>query len=221
MEDTMKTVATPISFAGSQLNEARHVCAFFNSDDEKYRALLPFIKDGFECGDRAVHVVHPDHCSCHLQRLTAAGIDPTSAQQRGQFELRPNNKTYLQDGQFDQDRMLEVFEQLAGGPKGGFRLDRIVCHMDWAADGGPYIDDLVEFESRVNDVWLRHDDVVVCVYDLTKFGGRTVVDIMRTHPMIMIGTVLLQNPFFVPPQEFLREFRERRSAQSMPSAPAV
>ena len=117
--------------------------------------------------------------------------------------------------------MLEVFEQLAGGPKGGFRLDRIVCHMDWAADGGPYIDDLVEFESRVNDVWLRHDDVVVCVYDLTKFGGRTVVDIMRTHPMIMIGTVLLQNPFFVPPQEFLREFRERRSAQSMPSAPAV
>ena len=56
----MKTVVPPISFAGSQLNEARHVCAFFNSDDEKYRVLLPFIKDGFECGDKAVHVVNPD-----------------------------------------------------------------------------------------------------------------------------------------------------------------
>lgn len=50
----MKRAAAPISFAGSQLVEARHVCAFFNSDDEEYRVLLPFIKDGFECGDKAV-----------------------------------------------------------------------------------------------------------------------------------------------------------------------
>jgi MEDS: MEthanogen/methylotroph, DcmR Sensory domain len=53
-------VATPISFAGSQLSESRHVCAFFNTDDEQYRVLLPFIKDGFECGDKAVHVVAPN-----------------------------------------------------------------------------------------------------------------------------------------------------------------
>jgi hypothetical protein len=34
----MRRVTTPIPFAGSQLNEIRYVCAFFNSDDEKYRA---------------------------------------------------------------------------------------------------------------------------------------------------------------------------------------
>ena len=65
-----------------------------------------------------------------------------------------------------------------------FRLSRIVCQMDWAAEGRSHVDDLVEFESRVNDVWRRHDDVVVCVYDLAKFGGDTVMDIMRTHPMV-------------------------------------
>lgn len=46
----MKRVAAPTSFAGSQLGEARRVCAFFSSDDEEYRVLLPFITDGFECG---------------------------------------------------------------------------------------------------------------------------------------------------------------------------
>jgi hypothetical protein len=25
----------------------RHVCAFFNSNEEEYRVLIPFIKDGF------------------------------------------------------------------------------------------------------------------------------------------------------------------------------
>jgi hypothetical protein len=73
---TMNPVAAPIPFAGSRLCQARHVCAFFNSDDESYRVLLPFIKDGFECGDKAVHVVNPNQRHEHLQRLTAAGIDP-------------------------------------------------------------------------------------------------------------------------------------------------
>src|SRR5579872_3862867 len=103
----------PISFAGSQLAETRHVCAFFNSDEEEYRVLLPFIKDGFECGDRAVHVVNPLQRGEHLQRLAAAGIDSATAEQSGQFELRTTIETYLHDGRFDQDRMLRAFEEIA------------------------------------------------------------------------------------------------------------
>lgn len=60
-------------------------------------------------------------------------------------------------------------------------------------------------------------DAVICVYDLAKFGGDTVVDIMRTHPMIIIGGILQHNPFFIPPEEFLRELRERRAGQTPPS----
>ena len=35
------------------------------------------------------------------------------------------------------------------------------------------------------------------------------MDILRTHPMVIIGGILQENPFFVPPDEFLRELRER------------
>src|SRR5580698_8382299 len=173
----MKKTVAPISLAGSQLREVRHVCAFFNSDDEKYRVLLPFVKDGFECGDKAVHVVNPGQQDHHLERLTGAGIDAAGAQRSGQFELLTNTETYLRDGHFDQDRMLEFFEQLASGnTNNGFPLSRIVCHMEWAAEGRSHVDDLVEFESRVNDLWRRHDDAVICTYDLAKFGGDMVID---------------------------------------------
>jgi hypothetical protein len=40
---------------------------------------------------------------------------------------------------------------------------------------------------------------------------------MRTHPMIIIGGVLQENAFFVPPDEFLRELRQRRSTR--PASP--
>jgi DcmR-like sensory protein len=215
----MKTAA-PIHFGGWQLAETRHVCGFFNSDEEEYRVLLPFIKGGFECGDKAVHVVNPEQREDHLQRLAAAGIDTAGAQQNGQLELRSNTETYLRDGRFDPDRMLEVFEQAASGNAKGFPLSRIVCRMDWVVDRGSYLDDVVEFESRVNDVWSRHDDAVICTYRLGKFGGDAVIDILRTHPMVIIGGILQQNPFFVPPQEFLREIRDRRAGRTKSASTA-
>jgi len=70
-ELTIETILAPISLAGSQLGKTRHVCAFFNSDEEEYRVLLPFIKDGFERGDKAIHVISPDQYRDHLQRLGA------------------------------------------------------------------------------------------------------------------------------------------------------
>ncbi|HTU46942.1 MAG TPA: MEDS domain-containing protein [Bryobacteraceae bacterium] len=216
----MKSVSAPISLAGSQLIETRHVCAFFNNDEEEYRILLPFIKEGLESGDKAVHVLNPEQGQDHLQRLTAAGIDPSVAQQSGQLELRTNTEVYLPDGRFDQDRMLKVFEQLASGNAvGGFSLSRICHHMDWAVEGRSHVDDVIEFESRVNEVWLRHDDAVICTYHLGRFGGDAVIDIMRTHPMVIIGGILQQNPFFVPPDEFLWEFRQRRASRT--SSPAT
>jgi len=37
------------------------------------------------------------------------------------------------------------------------------------------------------------------------------MDILRTHPMVIVGGLLQSNPFFVPPDEFLRELRQRAS----------
>jgi hypothetical protein len=218
----MKKTVAPICLAGSQLGEVRHVCAFFNNADEEYRVLLPFIRDGFERGDKAVHVVNPDQRHDHLRRLAAVGIDPEAATQSGQLEVCINTEAYLREGRFDKDRMLAAFEQMASGnTKGTFPLSRICCRMDWAIEDRSYIDDLVEFESRVNDVWRRHDDAVICTYHLGKFGGDTVVDIMRTHPMVIIGGILQRNPFFVPPEEFLPELRERRALRNCPPSTAA
>jgi hypothetical protein len=190
--------------AGCELGDIRHVCAFFNDDEEEYRVLLPFIKDGFESGDKAVHVVSPGAADDHLQRLTSAGIDTADAAQRGQFELRSSVDTYLQDGRFDADRMLAEFERLASGHAAhGFGRSRIVCRMDWAAQQQVLVDSVIEFESRVNNVWRNHDDAVICTYRLDQFRADAVIDILRTHPAVIIGGILQRNPFFVPPEQFV------------------
>jgi hypothetical protein len=208
--------AHAILFAGSELTHSRHVCAFFNSEDEAYKVLAPFIVDGFECGHKAVHLVNPGQRARHLDRLRCEGIEPETAEAAGQLDVRTNTDVYLSDGRFDPERMLATFETLASGnSKDSFPLSRIVCHMDWAGDGRSEVADLISFEARVNDLWRKHDDVVICVYDLARFGGEAVVDVLRTHPMVVVGGVLQENPFYVAPAQFLEELRERRSKRSV------
>jgi len=199
----------------SVLGVQRHACAFFHSADEGHRALLPFIKEGFDCGHRSLHVVDPELRDAHRQRLTSAGLDVAGAEQGGRFELRVWAEAYLRDGRFEQDRMLAFLQEaLDAGRKQGYAMTRMVAHMEWATGDSPGVQDLVEYETRINHMWPRNEDAVICVYDLARFRAEVVMDILRTHPVVMIGDVLQENPFFVPPDEFLRELRERRARRA-------
>jgi hypothetical protein len=203
-----------VQFAGGTLGRYRHICAFFNSIDEEHRVLRSFIKDGFDQGDKAFHLVNPEQREEHLGRLAEAGINVQEAMDTGQLEVRPWQDGPLHGGRFDQDTWLVSFEQvLQSGPAAGYTHTRFLGHMEWALVDLPGVDDLLEFETRVNYVLPKFDDPVICAYDLSKFRSSVLIDIMRTHPVVIIGGVLQENPFFVPPDQFLLEIRERRSVR--------
>jgi hypothetical protein len=152
----------PVSFAGSTIDKYRHVCAFFNTPDEEYRVLTPFIKEGIERKQKAFHIVDPRQREDHLNRLRQAGIDTEQTQRTGQFEVKAWEEAYLRQGHFDQDAMLALVEEvLQSGPKQGFPLTRIVAHMEWALEDRPGVNDLVEYETRVNYVLPKYKDPVI------------------------------------------------------------
>jgi hypothetical protein len=152
----------PIRFAGSTLGSYRHICAFFSSPDEEYRVLLPFIKEGFERGEKAFHIVDPKLRMEHLKRLQSVGIEVVEAEKGGQFELLNWEDAYLREGHFDQNKMLALIEDvLDGGHQQGFALTRLVAHMEWALEDRPGVNDLVEYETRLNYILPRYPDPVI------------------------------------------------------------
>jgi hypothetical protein len=203
-----------VEFAGGNLGGHRHICALFNSADEEYRVLRSFLKDGFDRGDKAFHLVDSELREEHLRRLAEAGINVHEAMNTGQLEVRRWQDAYLRGDHFDQDAMLALIEEvLQSADAAGYPLTRLVAHMEWALLDKPGIDNLVEYETRLNYVLPRYDDPVVCTYDLSKFPASVVMDIMRTHPVVIIGGILQENPFFVPPDQFLLELRERQAVR--------
>jgi hypothetical protein len=210
----MRIERQSVEFAGGKLAEQRHICAFFNSLDEQHRVLHSFIKDGFGRGDKAFHLVNPELREEHLKRLAEAGINVREAVDTGQLEVRSWQDAPLRGGRFDQESWLASFEQmLQSGPKAGYTQTRFLAHMEWALVDLPGVEDLIEFETRVNYVVPKYDDIVICAYDLSKFGASVVMDAMRTHPVVIVGGLLQENPFFVPPDQFLLEIKKRRSVR--------
>ena len=161
-EEASSESGQPIRFAGSILGEKRHICAFFHNPEEEYRVLLPFIKEGFERGEKAFHIVDPKLREEHLRRLESAGIEAVATETNGQFELRNWADAYLREGHFDQERMLALIQEvLEGGKQQGFPLTRLVAHMEWALEDRPGVDDLVEYEARLNYLLPRYEDPVI------------------------------------------------------------
>jgi hypothetical protein len=51
----------PIRLAGSQLGDQRHVWTFFDSEEDEYRVMFPFFRDGMARGERGVSIVPRSH----------------------------------------------------------------------------------------------------------------------------------------------------------------
>lgn len=203
--------------AGRTLDHSPHVCAFFSTREEEYQVLLPFIKEGFEAGDKAFHVIDPRRREDHLQRLNQAGISVDKTASRGQLEVREWAQTYLRDGRFDQQKMIELVEEVLKASRAdNFLLTRFIAHMEWGTQDFPNVHDLVEYASRLNYLIPKYEDPIVCTYDLAQFSAEVVMDVLRVHPMVIIGGVLHENPFYTPPDQFLQELHRRSHSQTAP-----
>lgn len=188
-----------------------HACAFFHSREEKYELLLPFTRDGVEAGDRLYHIVNREHVADHRDRLASYGISVDDAESTGQLQICPWEEAYLRDNRFDQNRMLELVEDmLKTGRENGFGITRAWGNMEWALEGMPGVHDIVEYETRLNQFLPNYNGIICCTYDLSRFSAPVVMDIMRTHPQVIVGGVLQENPFYVPPGEFLDELSRRK-----------
>lgn len=198
------------SVLGANLGDKRHICAFFTDTEEQYRVLRPFIKEGLDRGDRAFHLVDPERRDEHLRRLAEAEIDVQAAIDTGQLQVQVWNP--LEGRRFDPDSWLESFQRaLESGPRAGYQHTRFLGHMEWAHRDAADDEDWFEFEARLNEVLAKHDDAVICAYELATIDAGVVIDALRTHRAVILGGLLQENPFFAPPDQFVREIQERRA----------
>ncbi|WP_309892587.1 MEDS domain-containing protein [Archangium sp.] len=194
-----------VTIAGRKLQHF-HIAAFFRSREEEYEVLRSYIKEGIDAGEKTVHICDPSLKHDHLQHLETMGVPITDCTRTGQLEVLGWNDAYLREGRFDGDTMMALLEEVVTTSRAeGFSRVRMMGHMEWVLEDRPGVtlDRVIDYELRVNHLLNRLRQPAICVYDLNRFSGAAVIEVLRAHPFAIIGGVLRENPFYDPPEERL------------------
>src|SRR5258708_14102215 len=121
-------------FTGAVFNGDHHVCAFFHNKDEEFRMLAPFIVEGLESGEKAIHIINVNLRQAYRRRMTEVGIDVDAVERSGQLAVT-SWPTGRQHAFIDQDESIKLIDHLLiAAREGGYRRTRIVGEMDCAPE---------------------------------------------------------------------------------------
>ncbi|KQQ97458.1 MEDS domain-containing protein [Massilia sp. Leaf139] len=186
-----------LGFTDERYPEGTHICYLYNSDEERRRILPLFAR----------HALLEDEVFGYLADVAthaelahaAAALDLTQAL-RGpadRVQLLTTREGYYPDGSFDPDGMLaRLRAQYVQAKAAGAAGARFAGEMDWALRGVPGREHIIECESRINELVKETPITVMCQYDLRKFDGAMMFDVMNVHPVMIVGGHILRNPFF-------------------------
>jgi DNA-binding CsgD family transcriptional regulator len=106
----------------------------------------------------------------------------------------------------DPDQLLEnIRGALATLAARGTVAIRFIADVKWGAPGFPLPEDALWVESRVNEMLTDTEALVVCAYDVSKLPDRALVyGGLDTHPHVVIGDRLKENPSYLAPAEYMR-----------------
>lgn len=199
-----------VQLCGEVLPHPGHVCAFFDSRDQKYDILVPFLNDAIAVGDDVINIVDECDRAAHLDTLSDGGIPVHAAIETGKLKVLTSEQTYLQEGADVLPRLLDFLRETLDRAQEEKHCVRTWGEMNWVERDAVPIEDVLEYEARVNEFLPDFECTLLCVYDLARIPTALLTDILATHPSAIINGQLRKNSYYVEPHEYLDMLRDRR-----------
>lgn len=192
-----------MGFLDRSVPSGTHVCAFISGPEQRDKVVMPFLADGIRAGQKCICILESLDPPDVLARL-GRQVDVAGPVQTGQLQLGTPADSYLVSGRFDTEDMLSYWEQAAMQNSVTYGLTRGAGEMPSVLDNAAGRAEFLRYEARLTGLVARLPQVILCLYDLRRFGAEVLMDALRTHPMVVVDSMTHENPYFIDPGEFLR-----------------
>ena len=175
----------------------RHICLFFRDADEQWKNFRPYFLDHFKAGQPTIYLYDSSTKEDLAARLESEEIDAEQAQSDGLLQIYSSYDSYLKNGNFSAEAMIENMRQFALGLiANGSKRQLLVGEMSWFFKGAAGVEEIHEYESGLNELLAQLPSVtIVCHYDVRRFDAENVLHACCTHPVVQIGD-RLQKGFY-------------------------
>ena len=188
-----------------ELGPHDHACLIYRWQEEKMAALVPYFQAGLERNEKCLYVGPPKAADALWNALEKAGMPVSRAVDKGQLENLAAEEVYLEGGRFVPELTVALYRNTVEEARAqGYAAVRASADTAWVLGGKVDMVDLTGYESMVNRLF--HDSALgaICEYDYSLFPPEVLVKLICTHPLVIFGGKAHWNPFYIPPDEYLR-----------------
>ena len=206
----------PLIAALEQLGPHDHFCSIYESPQEHYAVAIPFIRIGLDRGEKCIYIADDGTVGDVRQAMQSEGIDVDRATASKALVLATKEQAYLEHGSFHPDWMFTFWKeatQLAMSE--GFSALRATGETEWVLRGGRGLERWMEYESRLTHTLSENNCSALCQYNRRLFPPELILDVIRTHPMVVYGSTVCRNLYYVPPDEFLGTNQTAREVERL------
>jgi hypothetical protein len=190
-----------LGFTPDLYPEGTHICYLYDDEEERKRFMSAYVSSGIDEREAVTYLA--DAAPDALERTFGElGIASPSQDQQNHFVVASAVETYCPGGRFVPDTMLRRLRDMYALHSAGCAGARVTGEMTWALHGIPGSDRLIEYEGGINDLLNTCRTTVLCQYDVRKFDGATIFDLLNVHPIMIVHGQIMRNPFYVPPGPF-------------------
>jgi len=183
-----------------------HLCCLYKTEEDHHAVILPYIRQGLEKREKVIYIVDTHTANTVLAYLRDDGIDVDFYLEEGQLNLLTANESYVQDGIFNPDKMIDLLQaETDKALAEGYAALRVTGEMTWALRDLPGSERLIEYETKLNFFFPNSKALAICQYDMNQFDPELLLNVLRTHPIAVIGTEIYKNFYYIPPKELSKD----------------
>jgi len=188
----------------TDLRPGDHLCCLYETEEEHRALLTPYLRQGLELGEKVLYIVDAYTAETVLDYLRYDGVEVKPYLDSGQLNILTAKDAYMRDGIFNPDGMIELLRnETERALAEGYSALRVTGEMTWALRGLPGSERLIEYEAKLNTFFPGSKCLALCQYDRRRFNPDMILDVLATHPIAVVGTVIYDNLYYMPVAEFL------------------
>jgi hypothetical protein len=200
-----------LGFTKEHFPEGIHMCLIYDQDDERQKIVSEYMAAGLRQGEQVRYFTDITEPEDIRSWLLEAGVELPQTRENGPFSILKAENGYCPNGRFDPQEMIgRMLPRYKSAQEAGYSGLRSCGEMTWTLKGIPGSERLLEYEVLLGTVVANFPHSGMCQYDARIFDGATLFNVLKVHPWMVVRGKIIQNPYYMSPQEFLKDSKPKQ-----------
>lgn len=183
-----------------------HILQLYNKVNEIAGVTARLLEVGLASSEKCLFAGSLSSVQEIEQALRRSGVDVGAAQEHGQLVFLTERDSLLVNKRFDPYHLLSTHQTfIAQALREGWKAVRISMDMTWLTQDVATSEQVLKYEAASDAVFTFQNAPIIALmhYDYSKLPGALVVEMLKLHPIAVVGKFIKRNPYYLNSEQYL------------------